>query len=105
MPPRLISCTAGAVLLLALAGCAGEPDVPAPDRAQAAIRSLGGGPGNVFKQQVLSKDLGTGSYSSQTVFVVAMKGGDLRIVDSRGDVFDDFDDFLRRNTSLEINPG
>jgi hypothetical protein len=84
-------------MLLVLSSCAGSGGVPQPEKVKAAIQSLGGTPDTIYQQEVIAKDLTSGHYSGQMVFVVPSKGGGFQIVDSTGEIFRDYDDFLRNN--------
>jgi hypothetical protein len=85
--------------LLALGGCASHSGgAPQPDKLKASIQSLGGTPETIYQEQVLSKDLTSGHYTSQMVFLVPSKvTKGFEIVDSGGEIYRDFDDFLRNN--------
>src|SRR5882757_11571834 len=100
MPLRAISTVAAlGLVFLALGGCASPGDAPDPAKVKVAIQSLGGTPDTIYQQKVLSKNLTSGDYSSQVIFLVPLKHGkDFKIVDSRGEIYRDFGDFLRNNT-------
>lgn len=84
--------------LLALTGCSDTDGQPSPARANAAVQELGGVPGNLYRQEVLLEDLSTGKYVSRVVVLVPEKNGkDVHIVDSDGEVYDSYGDFLRHN--------
>lgn len=86
---------AAAATAVCLSGCsaAGEPN---PDEVKTAIQDLGGTPESIYQQKVLSKDLATGVYTEQTIFIVPTSDAErFRIVDSTGTTYRDFDDFLR----------
>jgi hypothetical protein len=100
MPLRAISTvTALGLVLLALGGCTSPGDAPDPEKVKAAVQSLGGTPDTIYQQKVLSKNLTSEDYSSQVIFLVPLEQGrDFKIVDSRGEIYRDFGDFLRNNT-------
>ena len=92
------AATAIGLVLLAISGCASPSGDPQPDKVKASIQSLGGTPDTIFQEQVLAKDLTSGHYTSQTVFLVPSKDGKaFQIVDSMGEIYRDYDDFLRNN--------
>ena len=87
------------MLGFALTGCSDVDKQPPLARANAAIQRLGGVPDNLYKQEVLVENLSTGQYTSRIIVLVPEKNGkDVHIVDADGEVFDNYDEFLRDNT-------
>jgi hypothetical protein len=85
--------------LLALGGCASSEIAAVQGNASVAIHDLGGTLDAAYQQRVLSKDMISGAYSSELIYLVPEgTGKGFKIVDSRGVIYSDFDDFLRRNS-------
>jgi hypothetical protein len=99
MSRRSVACAAALGLaLLALGGCGHPDDVPGPDKATAAIKSLGGNPDDLYKEKVIFKPVGAEHFDVQDVYLVPSKDGEtFEIVDAQGRIYRDYDDFLRNN--------
>lgn len=92
---------AGGILAatVALGGCSSQVTKAQPERVQTAIQKLGGTPESIFAQQVLAKDNTTGAFTSRSIFIVPVDDGKaFRIVDSSGETYQSYDDFLRNNS-------
>jgi hypothetical protein len=96
----LVAASCG-FIVLPLAGCASFGQSSTPKNVNEAIHDVGGSLDSTYRQQVLLKDLNSGGYSSEMIYLVQVDGGkNFKIIDSRGMTFGDFDDFLRNNTSV-----
>jgi len=94
-----------AVLLAALTGCAHPNDQPSAEKVKAALQRLGANPATIYFEPFVAKSPANNQLSRQVLILVPPKDGQgLKIVDSHGDIFDDYDDFLSNNT-LPDQPG
>jgi hypothetical protein len=98
----IISGVALGVVFLVLAGCGGPAGPsqtgPEPDRAKAAIQSLGGNPDQLYHQKLIFKVLGSEHFAAQDVYLVpSADGTSFQIVDAQGRIYRDYDDLLRNN--------
>ncbi|HZZ49196.1 MAG TPA: hypothetical protein VFE65_20115 [Pseudonocardia sp.] len=83
---------------LFLSGCAATTPVPPAAKVTAAIEELGGTPETSLRQLVLYKSPKSDDFSDQIVFLVPAKNGrDYGIVDTQGETFANFRDFLENN--------
>lgn len=102
MRTRLIMA---AVLPVVLAGCTEEPGPPSAEKVKATLERLGVNPDTLYFEQFVATSPETGQLSQQVITLVPAKdGASYQIVDSQGEVFDDYNDFLRNN-DLPDQPG
>jgi len=93
------------VALLALTGCARAGDGPSKEKVESALRTLGAEPDAAHFQTFVARSPATGQLSQQVLILVPVPdGAGYKIVDARGEIFDDYDDFLRDNTLPDL-PG
>jgi hypothetical protein len=106
MRTRVILTAVGLVAVAAvLAGCAEPSRPPSPQKVQATLLRLGANPDTFYFEQFIATSPATGQLSKQYIVLVPAKDGKAyQIVDSQGDVFTDYNDFLRNNT-LPDQPG
>lgn len=87
-----------AFALVVLSGCGHSGNAPEQDQAEAAIKSLGGNPDNLYRQRVLFKPVGAEHFDIQNVYLVPSKDGKtFHIVDAHGRIYRDYADFLQNN--------
>lgn len=100
MSRGLRTVVGASLVLLAVAGCARHNDAaPGGKAPEAVVRSLGGTPDNTYQQKILYKPLGASGFSVEEAYLVPSPDGKgFRVVDSRGDVYSDYSDFLLHNT-------
>lgn len=92
-------------ILVGLAGCAEDPGPPSAAKVKATLERLGANPDTLYFEQFVATSPETGQVSQQVITLVPAKdGAGYQIVDSRGEVFDDYNDFLRDN-NLPDQPG
>ncbi|WP_156935421.1 hypothetical protein [Pseudonocardia spinosispora] len=92
-------------LLAGLAGCAEDPGPPSADKVKATLERLGANPDTLYLEQFVATSPVTGQMSRQVLTLVPAKdAASYQIVDSQGEVFDDYNDFLRNNNLPDI-PG
>jgi uncharacterized lipoprotein len=84
----------GLVAVTALAGCSAPERSPA--NVKAAAEKLGNPPTN-YEQPAIYKPLGATESDVQTLYLFPMNGG-VRIVDERGVIYENYDEFLLNNT-------
>jgi hypothetical protein len=88
--------------LLSLAGCGHPGDAPEPDKATAAIKSLGGNPDDLYQEKVIFKPVGAEHFDVQNIYLVPSEDGKtFEIVDLQGRIYRDYDDFLLNNSLPE----
>lgn len=99
MPLRsLLAATASGLAAVLLVGCSNPDGTTQFEKVKAAIQSLGGTPGSIYLQEIVSKSPTTNQIMPQVLFLVFSKESQsFQLVDSQGDIFDDYDDFLQRN--------
>ena len=92
----ILVAAATVLLLLGLGGCASSSG--APNKVQAAVESLGGNPDQLYQELVVFKTVDVKSYDSQLIYLVPSKDGkDFQIVDAHGEIYRDYNDFIRNN--------
>ena len=106
MFPRLAPAVgAVAALSVATSGCAHVHDPSPKEKVKAALTRLNDDPDTYYFESFIARSPVTGQLSQQVLVLVPPKGGTgFKIVDSRGEIFDDYTDFLRNNT-LPDQPG
>ena len=84
---------------IVLGGCAHTPPSTPDDRVRTALASLGATPETSYQQKIFGTDTITNQLRIQTIVLVPSKDGKTyQIVDSEGEIFSDYYDFLRDNT-------
>jgi len=87
------------LFLLALGGCASSNGSPETDKVKAAVESLGGNPDQLYQEMVVFRTLDVKSYDSQLIYLVSSKDGKgFHIVDAHGEIYRDYNDFIRNNS-------
>lgn len=96
--PRLAPIAALAVLLT-LSGCA-HPDNPtSPEKIKAAMLRVGGDPDTIRFQTIVARNPNNGVRTTRTLILVpGPDGKTVQIIDSQGEVFSSYGEFLRDNT-------
>jgi len=103
--PGLTPVVALVVALLAVAGCARASEGPSKEKVESALHTLGADPDAVRIQNFVAGSPVNGQLSRQVLILVPVQGGaGYQIVDAQGEIFDNYNDFLRDNT-LPDQPG
>lgn len=90
---------------VASAGCAHDPGPPSAEKVRATLERLGANPDTLYFERFVATSPATGQLSQQVLTLVPVKGSEnYQIVDAQGDVFDNYNDFLRNN-NLPDQPG
>lgn len=84
----------GLVAVAALAGCSAPQR--SPENVKSAAEKLGNPPTN-YEQPAIYKPLGATESDTQTLYLFPTDGG-VRIIDERGVIYENYDDFLLDNT-------
>jgi hypothetical protein len=93
------------VALLVVAGCARAEDGPSKEKVESALHTLGADPDAVHFRTFVAQSPANGQLSRQVLLLVPVPGGvGYKIVDAQGEIFDNYDAFLRDNT-LPDQPG
>lgn len=87
-----------AVGVLALTGCAHPDDPTSPEKIKSAIQRLGANMDTVRFQTVVAKNPTNGVLTTRTLILVPRPGQNDQIIDSQGEVFGSYQEFLRDNT-------
>jgi outer membrane murein-binding lipoprotein Lpp len=101
----VLALAAVVVALLVLTGCARGENGPSKEKVQSALHTLSADPDAVHFQTFVATSPATGQLSQQVLLLVPVPGGaGYKIVDAQGEIFDDYETFLRDNT-LPDQPG
>lgn len=85
-----------------LTGCATADPGPQPEKVKEAVQSLGGSPETVLQQSILVKKMTDKDYVNEILFLVpSQEKKTFHIVDTRGGVYSDYEDFLTDNSLAE----
>lgn len=102
---RLPHLPIAVALAATLTACGHNPGPPSPAKVEATLTRLGVNPDTVYFQPFVATSPTTGQLSRQMIAIVpSTDGTTIHIVDSQGDVFNNYNDFLSNNT-LPDQPG
>jgi hypothetical protein len=96
-------------VVAALAGITGcghsEEGGPSKEKVESALHTLQADPDAVHFQTFVATSPATGQLSQQVLLLVPVPGGaGYKIVDAQGEIFGDYNEFLRDNTLPDL-PG
>ena len=88
-----------ALAAVALAGCSKQPQPVTTDQIKAIAANISGGSGNFYQAELAYAPLGAPHFDTQQVYLVPVGDGkQFRIVDINGEVYQDYQDYLRNNS-------
>lgn len=91
-------------LAVTSSGCAHAPEPPSAAKVEHTLRDLKVDPDKLLFERFTATSPVTGQVSNQVLIIAPADNGRYRIIDSHGDIYDNYDDFLRNNT-LPDQPG